>query len=769
MAPSAAMAHPCVSDVEASLGKTLTLHSGGNWAGYLPSFTDLEHECAEDLNSYMYRSTTEAAADPVPGVPAGPIVSAAGFQIKNLTPLGHTARNVPFTGTGNGVYNSDLAFKDNYVIAGTYEGFRVLDFTNKSAPVELLNYTGCNVGQGDVIAYGNLVIRSWDAEASASSTCAGQLVGQGFEGIHIFDMSAFYANPATGTPQMIKALRFADNGMTEGPLQNQGCGSHTATAVPDPARGFLYIYNGGSSSNCRGIDIFKISLTNPTNAVVIGRASNQGIDARTGVTRTGNNSCHDNNVLMNVGGGTVGYAMCAGGNGLTMFAFDMAKDPTAAGTKESPGGVENPTQLWTQSMGVSTGHSGSFTYDGKHLIYGHEPGGGSQAQCQASSSTLNKTLFFIDPLTGATTGTMVHPRAQNNRENCTWHNFNVVPTKAGYYATVGSYQSGISILDFTDLTNVKEIAYADPAPLQTNPPTTGIILGGDWSTYWHNGYIYESDIKRGVTSWQLNLGADATAAQANEHLKRINTRALSNPQTQTESFAPENVKPTITVRTPASGQGVKLGSGLTADFDCADDVAVESCVGTVDDGAAVDTASLGNKTFKVTAIDTSGNMTVTEVPFMVNSVDYSFPAGNGNVATVLGLTLGTAPAQFGAFTPGVAQEYLATAAPRITSTAGNATLSVHDPATTFTGRLVNGDRALTNPVQVFSTGGSGATALAGGPVTGAAAPVQVASWAAPVTNGAVNLLFRQNITATEVLRSGSYSKTLTFTLSTTAP
>ena len=45
---------------------------------------------------------------------------------------------------------------------------------------------------------------------------------------------------------------------------------------------------------------------------------------------------------------------------------------------------------------------------------------------------------------------MMHPRAQTSRENCTWHNFNVVPTKAGYYATVGSYQSGISILEFTD-------------------------------------------------------------------------------------------------------------------------------------------------------------------------------------------------------------------------------------------------------------------------------------------------------------------------------
>ena len=35
---------------------------------------------------------------------------------------------------------------------------------------------------------------------------------------------------------------------------------------------------------------------------------------------------------MNVGGTKVGYAMCAGGNGLAMYKFDMAKPATEAGT-----------------------------------------------------------------------------------------------------------------------------------------------------------------------------------------------------------------------------------------------------------------------------------------------------------------------------------------------------------------------------------------------------------------------------------------------------
>ena len=62
----------------------------------------------------------------------------------------------------------------------------------------------------------------------------------------------------------------------------------------------------------------------------------------------------------------------------------------------------------------------------------------------------------------------------------------------------GNYQAGISVVDFTNPAAAKEIAYADPPPLV---PTQ---LGGDWSTYWYNGRIYESDITRGLLIWRLD-------------------------------------------------------------------------------------------------------------------------------------------------------------------------------------------------------------------------------------------------------------------------
>jgi hypothetical protein len=195
---------------------------------------------------------------------------------------------------------------------------------------------------------------------------------------------------------------------------------------------------------------------------------------------------------------------------------------------------------------------------------------------------------------------------------------------------------------------------------------------------------------------------------------------------------------------------------------------VDSCTGTSASGTEVTNSTLGNKTFKVTAIDSAGNITTKEVAFAVNSVDYTGNIAGGSVDSALALTLPAAGANFGAFVPGVAREYLATAVPQITSTAGDATLAISDPATTGTGRLVNGTATLTNALQAYATATQG-TALGGGNVGGSAAPTQLISFAAPQTNRNVTLTFRQNITATETLRSGSYGKTLTFTLSTTAP
>jgi hypothetical protein len=229
---------------------------------------------------------------------------------------------------------------------------------------------------------------------------------------------------------------------------------------------------------------------------------------------TPDRSCHDTGVIL----GDVMRVACAGGNGVSSWTVDPAEG----------GSLENPKLLYSRAVapGVTIGHTAAFTWDGEILIFGHEPGGGSAARCQATSAEVDRTLFFLDPDTGATIGTFLHPRPQTASENCTWHNLNVVPTNKGYVFVSGNYQSGISVVDFTDPANAREIAYADPAPL-VHPTTPGAIVGGgDWSSYWYNGLIFESDMKRGLIIWNLSDSAVAGARKL-DHL---------NPQTQETSF-----------------------------------------------------------------------------------------------------------------------------------------------------------------------------------------------------------------------------------------
>jgi hypothetical protein len=536
---------------------------------------------------------------------------------KNMHPMGHSSR-IPVGGR----FNSDLAFWGKTAYQGTYEGFRIIDVTERDNPVEINNYAECSPGstagnQGDVIVWENLLVRSWNSPASATASCDGELVGQGFEGLHIFDISdpldpdlvgsvelaglpnlvtvdppstaaggyqasgaafgpaptagglsgaielvnagpspdfpaaqpsegcgsfvgfpagaialvdrgtcpfvvktanaqaagaaaVIVANNAPGTPitmggtdpsitipsvmvsqadgSTIKAGLPATGSVSRNP--EFGCGSHTATGVPDLANGRLLVYNSSSAGNvCDFFEVVEVPLDDPGSAGVINVVDSM-------------HTCHDIGVIL----GDAMRLACAGGGGARIFSLDPADG----------GSLEDPMLMHHFEVpGVTVGHSAAWTWDGEVLVFGHEPGGGGQPRCQATSAEVDKTLFFYDH-EGNQLGSLVLPRPQANTENCTWHNYNVVPTGKRYILVSGNYQSGISVVDFSDPANAKEIAYADPAPLV---PTT---TGGDWSTYWYDGTIYESDITRGLTTWRLSDSAVAGARKLG-HL---------NPQTQ---------------------------------------------------------------------------------------------------------------------------------------------------------------------------------------------------------------------------------------------
>ncbi len=355
--------------------------------------------------------------------------------------------------------------------------------------------------------------------------------------------------------------------------------------------------------------------------------------------------------------------------------------------------------------------------------------------------------------TGNPVGTMLHTRPQSAIENCTWHNFNVVPTYKGYYAVSGNYQKGISVIDFTNPAAAIEVAYADPRPFGTNFQPTA----GDWSSHFYNGKIYESDIRRGLIIWDLD----------HDLMRRVRTPDLSNPQTQTASFAQDLEGPAIEIAQPLEGAQFKQGQEHIADFSCSDsDSGLESCVGSVADGAAIDTSKIGYQTFTVTAKDKAGTETTKSVTYVVNSTDRESTPG-ATVPATLAMTLGTAP-NFGAFTPGVAGTYTASTTANVISTAGDGLLTVSDPSSTNTGKLVNGSFTLAAPIMASATS-AGGTGSAPAAVGGSAAPTSLLTYTGPKSNDAVSIAFAQSIGANEALRTGTYSKTLTFTLSTTTP
>jgi hypothetical protein len=173
-----------------------------------------------------------------------------------------------------------------------------------------------------------------------------------------------------------------------------------------------------------------------------------------------------------------------------------------------------------------------------------------------------------------------------------------------------------------------------------------------------------------------------------------------------------------------AGAGEKYLAKLDVDL-------IAELAGTIPDAAARDAVLRPAKTASALlwkAIDAPTSTSVTTV-------------AGGAVPATLALTLGGA-ASFGAFVPGVDRTYEASTAATVTSSAGDATLTVDG------GKLANGAFTLSEPLQIT---------------------LSKSSWSAPAANDTVTVGYKQHVVANEPLRTGAYSKTLTFTLSTTTP
>jgi hypothetical protein len=423
----------------------------------------------------------------------------------NLQALGHSPHPATFEGEPDGVrhVNSDIAFQGTLAFNGNYDGWRVVDISDPDNPAELA-HPSCNGDQGDIVVYRDILVRSWNSKKGEDRFCLGTTVPAGWEGVHVFDIS----DPVH--PVLKAAVELP-------------CGSHTVTMAGVSANQLIVYSNISSSTGC-GVDldlagqnalgdfmdVIAVPLDHPEAASLIHR---EPLAGPTTFVRTG---CHDAAVIR----GVVNLAACASAD--TANVFDI-------GANAHPGGsLVDPELLYTiQEPGVGTEgtfgrwHSAGFTWDGKVLVLGWEPGGGGAPFCTANGTQVpvgggtfvtqtdtHKSAFFYNAATGAKLGQWVLPRPQTLDENCTIHNYNVVPLRSDRYVLVsGNYQAGTWVTDFTDPKNPVTVAWSDPPPLgKVTTPTGEVVneLGGAWSSYWYNNFIYESEITKGLNVFRLS-------------------------------------------------------------------------------------------------------------------------------------------------------------------------------------------------------------------------------------------------------------------------
>jgi hypothetical protein len=465
-------------------------------------------------------STTDPRANLKPGGPGSKAAEAAwnmelvsnlpkpeGFYDKDR-PLGtrppEPAKDAPRTPPNPNTLsftNSDLAFSGNHVIVGNYHGFNTYNIERANRP-QLIASVVCPGGQGDVSIWGNLLFMSVE-QTRGRLDCGLQGVelpvsNERFRGVRIFDITDLK------NPKQVAAV--------------QTCrGSHTHTLVPDPQdKSHIFLYASGTGAvrsgeeltGCSGgdpkenpntslfsIDVIEVPIANPSQARIVNQPRIfmsdtgdiaglwKGGDHGPNTQRTSTtNQCHDITVYSEMG---LAAGACSG-NGILL---DI-KDP------------RNPKRLdFVFDNGFAYWHSATFNNDGTKVLFTDEWGGGGRPRCRA-----------VDPLTwGANAiydivdGKMMHkgyyklPAAQTEQENCVAHNGSLIPVPGRDIMVQAWYQGGLSVFDFTDSANPKEIAYFDRGPINGE----AMLSGGYWSTYWYNGSIYGAEMARGIDVFRL--------------------------------------------------------------------------------------------------------------------------------------------------------------------------------------------------------------------------------------------------------------------------
>jgi hypothetical protein len=162
----------------------------------------------------------------------------------------------------------------------------------------------------------------------------------------------------------------------------------------------------------------------------------------------------------------------------------------------------HPVRLdFAADANMSFWHSATFSNDGKKILFTDEWGGGGAPRCRDT----DKMEWGADALFTIENNKLVFhtyykmPAPQTIYENCVAHNGSLVPIPGREVMIQSWYQGGVSLFDWTDVSHPKEIGFFDRGPNDG----TRLVSGGSWSAYWYNGYIYSSEILRGLDVIEL--------------------------------------------------------------------------------------------------------------------------------------------------------------------------------------------------------------------------------------------------------------------------
>ncbi|MFI7703683.1 LVIVD repeat-containing protein [Nonomuraea sp. NPDC049480] len=380
----------------------------------------------------------------------------------NVKQVAHVRKTAPFDGADD--INTDLAFQGDYAYVGNFGGFSIYDISDPTKP-QVVSQVACPGQQNDVTIYEDLLILSIDEPMSGPECDAGD-DERSWEGLRIFDVSD------KKSPRYVGAVQ------TE-------CGSHTHTMVPGQDSLYVYVSSPGpepDSETCPSphelLQVVEVPLGSPQSAKVVSKP-NIFPDRQAAEFASG---CHDITAYPEK---RVAAAACFGDGVL----LDIS-DPV------------NPKvlQQLTDTQNFSIWHSATFNNDGTKVVFSDELGGGGMATCDRNTPDTKGANAVYDLVNGKLErrGYFKIPREQQKNENCVAHNGSLIPVPGKDIMVQSWYQGGVSIWDFTDSANPKEIGFFERGPARQGG------IAGSWSAYYYNGYIYSSDIMEGLDVLEID-------------------------------------------------------------------------------------------------------------------------------------------------------------------------------------------------------------------------------------------------------------------------